>query len=280
MMENNKIPLSAYKVAKKSYLIPLGYFERFLQECRLDWGWQALKEWVENMQAQGLAAGTVRVRFFAVKSTMQDWAEDAMTEDERIALSYYLSRIKLVKVAFRNRGVDVPSITEVRRVMRCATPRQSALIEFLVETGIRISECRNARVKDLVKIDRLLYKLRVMGKGSKERMVEIPGRVVERIRSTFNGKTFLLETESGRQYNRWELYKLVRQPFQVHAGQRVSPHLLRHLWGTVMIGRGAPMEAVASYLGHNSIATTAKYYAHNALGTGQGMLNIKRRAYK
>ena len=151
--------------------------------------------------------------------------------------------------------------------------RDRALLELLYGTGIRISEAVGLDLDDLDLEDSTL---RVLGKGSKERIVPVgrgarvaveaylrDGRLVlRRARSrrlTRDGDAILLNARGGR-LSRQSCWTIVRR-----AGERVgldaqlSPHVLRHSCATHMLDHGADLRVVQELLGHASISTTQVY---------------------
>jgi integrase/recombinase XerD len=151
--------------------------------------------------------------------------------------------------------------------------RDRALLELLYGTGIRISEAVGL---DLADLDLEDGTLRVLGKGSKERVVPVGrsarmametylrhGRLTLRgarsRRTTRDGDAVVLNARGGR-ISRQSCWTIVRR-----AGERVgldahlSPHVLRHSCATHMLDHGADLRVVQELLGHASISTTQVY---------------------
>jgi integrase/recombinase XerD len=151
--------------------------------------------------------------------------------------------------------------------------RDRALLELLYGTGIRISEAVGL---DLADLDLEDGTLRVLGKGSKERVVPVgrgartametylrDGRLALRSarprRSVHDGDPVVLNSRGGR-ISRQSCWTIVRR-----AGARagldadLSPHVLRHSCATHMLDHGADLRVVQELLGHASISTTQVY---------------------
>src|SRR5215831_18604840 len=151
--------------------------------------------------------------------------------------------------------------------------RDRALLELLYGTGIRISEAVGL---DLADLDLEDGTLRVLGKGSKERVVPVgrgareamerylrDGRLALRgarsRRPARDGDAVVLNARGGR-ISRQSCWTIVRR-----AGERVgldahlSPHVLRHSCATHMLDHGADLRVVQELLGHASISTTQVY---------------------
>ena len=149
--------------------------------------------------------------------------------------------------------------------------RDRAIVETLYATGVRISELVGLDRRDLDLDDGLI---RVLGKGSKERIVPVgrsardalgvylaQGRpqLVRPNRSAGDGEAVVLNVRGGR-LSRQSCWKMVRTAGE-RAGLtgRLSPHVLRHSCATHMLERGADIRVVQELLGHASISTTQVY---------------------
>lgn len=153
---------------------------------------------------------------------------------------------------------------------RLDTPRglrDSAMLETLYATGLRVSELVNLATAD---INLSAGYLRVYGKGRKQRMVPMGevaatrlGEYLDRARPTFEKgppqrAAFL--TGRGKSMTRQGFWKLLRT-YARAAGMRqpISPHKLRHSFATHLIEHGADLRAVQAMLGHADISTTQIY---------------------
>ena len=151
--------------------------------------------------------------------------------------------------------------------------RDRALVEFLYATGARISEACGMSLGDLDMDDSLV---RLMGKGSKERIVPFGrsanaalrdyldegGRgmlVPERWRTRDHADAVFLGVR-GTRLTRQAAFHIVRK-YAALAGIKddVSPHTLRHSCATHMLVHGADLRVVQELLGHASVSTTQVY---------------------
>lgn len=154
-----------------------------------------------------------------------------------------------------------------------AARRDRALLEVLYGTGMRISEAVGLSLGDLVADEGMV---RVMGKGSKERIVPV-GRLARQALAAWLGpggrpamtparwdrrgdaEAVFLNSRGGR-LSRQGAWGIVRRHGQrVGLGQRLTPHVLRHSCATHMLDRGADVRVVQELLGHASVATTQVY---------------------
>ncbi len=148
---------------------------------------------------------------------------------------------------------------------------EQLMVMMLYMTGLRISELlslREAQVEDGPS------SLRVLGKGSKERVVPLPHAVSGRISAFIRarkavrdlpGAGFLFENASGRRLHPRQAYGMVRRQLSVvSTADRRGPHVLRHTFATHLANRGADLSAIKDLLGHASLAST-QVYTHNSI---------------
>jgi integrase/recombinase XerD len=151
--------------------------------------------------------------------------------------------------------------------------RDRLLLELLYGGGLRISEVVGLSLGDLLMEDSML---RVLGKGSKERIVPLGGVAMRAIaewlspggRSAMEPKKWRKRTDAEAVFLNQRGGRLTRQGAwlvlqgradNVGLGQVVHPHVLRHSCATHMVERGADLRAVQELLGHASLTTTQIY---------------------
>ena len=167
----------------------------------------------------------------------------------------------------------VLNIYEVERLMLAPDAettlglRDRALLEMLYGAGLRVSE--------LIGLDRshLLFDLevvRVIGKGSRERVVPIGSEAVawvnryltgarEELSGPTSGNTVFLNFRGGAM-SRMGVWKILRRcVLDAGIGKSVSPHTMRHSFATHLLEGGADLRAVQEMLGHADISTTQIY---------------------
>lgn len=144
--------------------------------------------------------------------------------------------------------------------------RDVAILELLYASGLRATELCGLKLRDL---NTQVGCVRVLGKGSKERIVpvgraalEALTRYVENARPTLakQPSELLFLSRTGKPLERIALWMIVDK----HAKRsgilkHVSPHTLRHCFATHLIGGGADLRVVQELLGHSDIATTQIY---------------------
>jgi integrase/recombinase XerD len=149
--------------------------------------------------------------------------------------------------------------------------RDRAMLEMLYATGLRVSELVGLKTLQ-VNLDSGV--VRVMGKGSKERLVPLGeeavdwiARYVREARSALKGKRepeALFLTARGAGMTRQAFWHLIRRyGLRAIPGKSLSPHVLRHAFATHLINHGADLRVVQMLLGHADISTT-QIYTHVA----------------
>jgi integrase/recombinase XerD len=146
--------------------------------------------------------------------------------------------------------------------------RDRAMLETLYATGLRVSELVGLR---LAQISFDAGVVRVLGKGSKERLVPLGEEAIDWLkRYLANGRPRLAgETRSDAVFLTARHAPLTRQAFwhaikryAVIAGipaAKLSPHTLRHAFATHLLNHGADLRVVQLLLGHADITTTTIY---------------------
>jgi len=152
-----------------------------------------------------------------------------------------------------------------------ATPlglRDRAMLELMYACGLRVSELVNLPA---TAVNLRQGALRVMGKGSKERLVPLGEeaqhwleRYLAQARPQIAGKRALAPlflSMNGEAPTRQQFWLLVKK-YAAVAGidpERVSPHGLRHSFATHLLNHGADLRALQMLLGHSSLSTTQIY---------------------
>jgi integrase/recombinase XerD len=152
--------------------------------------------------------------------------------------------------------------------------RNRAIIEVLFSCGLRVSELVNLKLSDLFLQEQYV---RVVGKGSKERLVPISPRAIKELNYWFmdrqamkikpNEEDFVFLNRRGAHLTRVMILIMIKET-AVAAGiqKTISPHTLRHSFATALLEGGADLRAIQAMLGHESIGTT-EIYTHIDMST-------------
>ncbi len=147
--------------------------------------------------------------------------------------------------------------------------RDLLIIELLYMTGLRRSELINLKLTD---IDMSAQRVRVIGKGNKERIIPLSADIISGITNymffrekleDIVGSDFLFISEKGDKLYPKKVYLIVKKYLSLVTTQdKRSPHVLRHSFATHLANNGADLNAIKELLGHASLAAT-QIYTHN-----------------
>ncbi len=146
--------------------------------------------------------------------------------------------------------------------------RDRAILCMLYATGMRAGEIVTIGTGDL---NTRIHIVRVMGKGSKERVIPVAPAAVKAVlryrenerpvpRPEAAGRDYLFLSRTGRKLSREDIHRIVvKYVRRVSVPGTVSPHTLRHSFATQLLNGGADLRSVQEMLGHANIATTEIY---------------------
>lgn len=145
--------------------------------------------------------------------------------------------------------------------------RNKAIIEVLFSCGLRVSELVNLQISNIFFDEEFV---RVIGKGSKERLVPISEKAIKEIKLWFIDRNlmkikkgeedFVFLNRRGARLTRTMILIMLKR-LAVDAGiqKTISPHTLRHSFATALLEGGADLRVIQALLGHESIGTTEIY---------------------
>ena len=145
--------------------------------------------------------------------------------------------------------------------------RNKAMLELLYATGMRASELTNLKLNN-IDLDSCI--VRIMGKGSKERIVPINDTTIKYLNIYINNykkkilnkkdSEYLFISNALKPITRQGLFKIIKKEC-IRAGikKNVYPHILRHSFATHLLNHGANIRIIQELLGHEDITTTEIY---------------------
>lgn len=166
---------------------------------------------------------------------------------------------------------DVDSLLAAPDVESPRGERDKAMLEMLYASGLRVSELVTLK---LPQVSQDMGVVRVIGKGSKERLVPLGEEALYRVRRYAAGARAVLlagkvsddlfVTSRGAAMTRQAFWQIIKR-YALQAGVRapISPHVLRHAFATHLLNHGADLRVVQLLLGHADISTT-QIYTHVA----------------
>ena len=145
--------------------------------------------------------------------------------------------------------------------------RNKAIVEVLFSCGLRVSELVTMKLSHLYVEEQYV---RILGKGSKERLVPISPRALHELGLWFIDRNlmdikpgeedYVFLNRRGHHLTRTMILIMVkRQALEAGITKTISPHTLRHSFATALLEGGADLRAIQAMLGHESISTTEIY---------------------
>ena len=165
------------------------------------------------------------------------------------------------------------SLTEYQKE---TTLRNIVIIELLFSTGMRVSEISNFKISDINFNDNTI---RILGKGSKERIMCISNNLCKMISNYLISRSrksdYLLINRLGNRLSEQSIRYMVNDYANVvGAPLHITPHMFRHTFATELHNEDVDIRYIQQFLGHSSIATT-QIYTHISTSKTREILESK-----
>jgi integrase/recombinase XerD len=224
-----------------------------------------ITEYLADRKRAGLAASSIKLVVVALKIFFRFLlGKGTVRRDPTETLS--LPRIERYLPETLNE-IQAEQLLEAIDTTASLGLRDRAMIELLYASGLRISELANARLENFNAEERIL---RVVGKGSKTRLVPVGRKACEALAAYLSTeRPKLLSRRTGNEIflsvrgtkmttvRIWQIVKKNAKRSGLKAN--IYPHLLRHSFATHLLGNGADLRIIQEMLGHADISTTQVY---------------------
>jgi site-specific recombinase XerD len=234
-----------------TYVAVAGKLAGFHGRSPLDLGLEQVRDFLHHeLKVEKLAASTINQHIGSLRTFYRLMAPD----------SEVLGGIKGMKTP-----LTLPVVLtreEIAALIGGITNiKHRAVVEVMYASGVRLAECIDLQLCDIVRAEMLLHVAR--GKGAKERYTLLSHRAlrtVEEYYRAYRPRTFLFEGQAREPYSPRSIGKIVATAAK-RAGiaKRVSPHTLRHTFATHLLDDGVSLRIIQKLLGHADIATTTIY---------------------
>jgi site-specific recombinase XerD len=251
----------------RSYRQALAAFRLF----RPDLSWtdasaDDFRAYLFDLMKRGRSRATIRLHFAALRSLYNQLTEKGVIPS---------NVLKLVSLPKPDKALPqfltVPQVTALmkkpaskvksKQATEWMAARDTAILELFYSSGLRLAELAALDVRDL---DPIGETVRVMGKGSRERIVPVGGLALEALSryrhqaKVQSGPLFL--NKSRKRLGHRSIWLMLKN-YVREAGlpATLSPHKLRHSFATHLLDNGADLRSVQSLLGHASLTTTQIY---------------------
>lgn len=226
-----------------------------------------VEKWTHSLSVSGFSVASLARKLSALRMLARFLVREGLRADDFAAL-----------VAGPKPPRRIPrtlSESEIARLVSAPVAgdpfslRDRAILELFYSSGLRVSELVGLSLQHL-DVERGF--LRVLGKGSKERVVPVGGKAVDALAVYLSSgrphlvrphtRSHLFLNHRGRSLSRVAVWMIVRKHAErAGLGRKVKPHALRHSFATHLLTHGADLRAIQEMLGHASISTTQIYTA-------------------
>ena len=216
-------------------------------------------------------------------ATLSEYAPSTVSRNISAIKSFYSYMVKSGKtdtniadpIKEPKLGTHLPSyltIEEVNKLLDIEINnnfdyRNKAILELMYATGLRISEVINLEFKN-IDFDECI--VRIIGKGSKERIVPINDYAIEALNNYINiarpsmlikgENNYIFINNHGNKMTRQGIFKMIKHEcLKKGIDKNISPHTLRHTFATHLLENGADLRIIQELLGHSDISTTQIY---------------------
>ena len=224
-----------------------------------------IRVYIRSLNEKGLAASSIARIFSSIRSYHKFLsAENYVDENPTLILTSPKAPKKLPHVLMEEEiSAIINAVVETFQYAK----RDKAIIEMLYSCGLRVSELCALSLNNLYLNDDMI---RIMGKGSKERLLPVGGRAKNFLNDYLihcrpgiqkdKGSSSVFLSRNGNPLTRAMINNILRKWSQVAGiSKSVSPHTLRHSFATHLLEGGADLRFVQALLGHSDISTTQIY---------------------
>lgn len=251
-----------------NYSIDIEEFYIFLKKENItrlqDVDYKILRKYLNYMTENKYSNKTISRKLSSLRTFFKYLVKKEMINDNpMILISNPKEEKKLPK--YLNYG-EIEKILEIPNKETTLGLRNACILEILYSTGIRVSELVNLKISD---IDFYNKKIRVLGKGNKERIVlfgnrceHLLERYIKESRVVLNKKKieYLFLNNLGQNISVRSIENIIDK-IEKEACLKfsISPHVFRHTFATHLLDNGADLNSVKELLGHENLNTTAIY---------------------
>jgi len=248
----------------KNYQIDLLEFSNFIKNKYLNINKEDVNNYLKYLYDNKVSKSSISRKLSSLRSFY-----NYLLKKEIVDINYF-SLIKNPKkdasLPKYVKETDIDKMFLIPDIRKELGQRNLLIIRMLYATGIRVSELVNIELNDINIIDRTI---RILGKGSKERIV-VFGNNTQKILKIYlenghkklnihNSKYLFLNKDGNRLSDRY-IRKIIDDIIiKASIDMHVSPHMLRHTFATGMLNNGADLVSVKDLLGHESLNTTSIY---------------------
>jgi integrase/recombinase XerC len=256
-------------LGNKSGVYPMGFFQ-YLQQKNVksvkDVNRHILREYIGYLMEQNISRRSISRKVSAVRSFYRYLLREGYIEENPVKLTTSPKLDRRLPECLSKEELDrllsAPSQDTAQGI------RDRAILEIIYASGMRISEIVSLNLGQ-VNLD--TGEIKVLGKGSKERMVLIGNMAITSLKKYLEAgrprlvclkgdRVALFINRFGKRLSQRSIQNMLeRTALKAGIDKHVYPHLLRHTFATHMLDGGADLRVVQELLGHASLGTTQVY---------------------
>lgn len=269
----------------KAYRIDLTQFEIFLSAGQYDLSKDSISAYVMEMN-QHFKPRSVKRKIASIKAFIRYLEDEEMIKNN----PFNKLRINLREPTLLPRTIPLRIIerllAEAHRMTTDGTTaycrkyalRDSAVMELLFSTGLRVSELCHLNMSD---VDLIEGTVKIYGKGAKERIVQIGTPAVLNVLSEYQ-RCFVIQVtdpffvnRDGKRLSEQSVRSILNKyANRINSNLHITPHMFRHSFATLLLEEDVDIRYIQQLLGHSSITTT-QIYTHVALAKQRTILLSK-----
>lgn len=232
---------------------------------------RTIRNWLSQLLAQGVSPRSVNRKLSSLRSFYKYILRRGIVSNNPLHKVVAPKTAKRLPVFLNN--VDTTRLLDtVEYSNDFLGLRDLVVLEFFYFTGVRVSELATLKSRDISLSNSTI---KVMGKGSKERIIpihpelkEIVTCYIQQKKESFpeqnDGGYFIVTDKGAKPYTKL-LYRIVNKYMSmVTSLEKKSPHVLRHTFATHLLNGGADINAIKELLGHANLSAT-QVYTHTTI---------------
>lgn len=270
-LEYLKIELNYSENTINSYEIELTKYQNFLESKNIKYlkiTKEEVREYLKHLDSMQYKNRSIAKNISSIRSFYR-----YLVSKEKIAKNIFAS-IRNPKL--EKKLPNYVSVIDIEKILNFPnqenytktiyTIRDLLIIELLYDTGCRATELASIKLKDINESEK---SIKVLGKGSKERVVFFGEYTLDTLQAYLKDRELILDgksseylfvsKESGSLTTR-RIAQIIDSVMKiVTIKNNVTPHTLRHTFATHLLNNGADLRSVQELLGHSSLSTTQIY---------------------
>lgn len=272
----------------KSYSIDLKQFEQFILANKLEWqDKKSIEKYIESLHSF-YKPKSVKRKIASIKAFFHYLELEEILEIN----PFHKIQIKYKEPFILPKTIPLKNIETIINFayLHCKKAhtsyskntrlRNTLILELLFATGMRISELCSLKIEQ---IDLTEYIIKIYGKGSKERLIQICNHniqellqkyIKERNQDISNNDYLLINRLHNRLSEQSVRNMITNYAKQAGIPLHITPHMFRHSFATLLLEEDVDIRYIQQMLGHSSITTT-QIYTHTSINKQKSILTIK-----